>query len=258
MKIEFGFQANCSELVAYLGITTIPEIIEVMRTMEEVTGWTWRVEGDYPIPGTGEPVSKGNLYVRIPMDRLEELLVLKRNVPEEVLNDPGHPESWLEWTPATFGIHPQKLREQWKHLPDDIILTGGRVITSIEPDPPFPILMNIPSNRILHHSSEKLYGLYLDYWDIDYQWEDWIDDVRKGAIDFDDDPYDFSFAGFNLTSIDNDNNQIAIMRKFEKQSRENTSDHICLTRDYFTMGWPHKILDGMKNKLKGMKESWFG
>ncbi len=44
MKIEFGFQANCSELVTHLGFTTGEDIAAGMKKVAELTGWTWKVK----------------------------------------------------------------------------------------------------------------------------------------------------------------------------------------------------------------------
>lgn len=53
MRIDFGFQSTCSELVTHLGITKEDKVWEAMRTIAEVTGWTWGARLPYavaPIP----------------------------------------------------------------------------------------------------------------------------------------------------------------------------------------------------------------
>ena len=76
MKIEFGFQANCSELVTHLGMTTIQEIAEAMRRIEEITGWKWHLQLDWR--QVDEQKNDGEFrYVRLPAEDLESLLTFK-------------------------------------------------------------------------------------------------------------------------------------------------------------------------------------
>jgi hypothetical protein len=65
MKVEFGFQSNCSELVSHLGILDRDEIIEAMGTISRVTGWVWGIRA-YDDPDI--------LVIPISVDRLPELL----------------------------------------------------------------------------------------------------------------------------------------------------------------------------------------
>jgi hypothetical protein len=43
MRIEFGFQANCSELVTHLGFTKREDIVKALAEIARVTGWNWWV-----------------------------------------------------------------------------------------------------------------------------------------------------------------------------------------------------------------------
>jgi hypothetical protein len=82
MKIEFGFQANCSELVAHLGGETIEEVIDAMRRIEEITGWKWCLmyeQEDVPVPEDHPGPEKSMelcSYLQLPMDRLDEFLLI--------------------------------------------------------------------------------------------------------------------------------------------------------------------------------------
>ncbi len=44
MKVEFGFQSNCSELVTHLGCVTKDEVVQGMQRLAKVTDWSWRVK----------------------------------------------------------------------------------------------------------------------------------------------------------------------------------------------------------------------
>ena len=66
MKIEFGFQSNCSELVTFLGIVDREEVVQALKTISSLTGWNWGI----------------NIYskeleglIPVPNDRLDEVLV---------------------------------------------------------------------------------------------------------------------------------------------------------------------------------------
>ncbi len=72
MKIEFGFQANCSELVTYMGARTREEIIAVMRRAQEATGWSWRINNESFFDKLDDLV-----YVLVPVEHLERLLVIE-------------------------------------------------------------------------------------------------------------------------------------------------------------------------------------
>lgn len=67
MKLEFGFQSNCSELVTCLGIVDRDEVLRALKTISRLTGWNWGV----------------NIYskeikglIPVPNDRLDEVLVV--------------------------------------------------------------------------------------------------------------------------------------------------------------------------------------
>jgi hypothetical protein len=71
MKVEFGFQANCSEITLSLEIATKANVMEAMRKIEEITGWSWWVWAWYQKEkGVGGP--RSTVYLRIPMERLDE------------------------------------------------------------------------------------------------------------------------------------------------------------------------------------------
>ena len=72
MRIEFGFQANCSEIVMALDFATKEDIMEVMRTIEGITGWTWRGMARYQ-KGEQRIATDARIALLIPMDRLDEL-----------------------------------------------------------------------------------------------------------------------------------------------------------------------------------------
>lgn len=69
MKIEFGFQSNCSELVTHLGPLSRDGIIAAMKTISRLTGWKWgaRLFGIRIREATIIPI--GN-------DSLEEVIVI--------------------------------------------------------------------------------------------------------------------------------------------------------------------------------------
>ncbi|MBM3134883.1 MAG: hypothetical protein FJZ89_06300 [Chloroflexi bacterium] len=79
MKIEFGFQANCSELVTHLGITERSEVLKALETIARITGWTWGAQRE--IEG---------VIIRIPMERMNEVLVTTEEeigvVPNSILS----------------------------------------------------------------------------------------------------------------------------------------------------------------------------
>ena len=68
MIIEIGFQSNCSELVTYLGLQTMDEVIAGLKTIVKVTGWRWRIELYNEASET--------VMIDIPTDTLGELLAI--------------------------------------------------------------------------------------------------------------------------------------------------------------------------------------
>ena len=76
MRIEFGFQANCSELITHLGFTEKADIIQAMGAIEDFTGWTWRVQVGSRFP---REISRGEIknhscYILVPTGVLESLI----------------------------------------------------------------------------------------------------------------------------------------------------------------------------------------
>ncbi len=67
MKIEFGFQANCSEIISYLGASTREEVLAAMEKLQEATGWSWCLT---------DPWKDSSFFIGIPPCHLEELLVI--------------------------------------------------------------------------------------------------------------------------------------------------------------------------------------
>lgn len=112
MKIEFGFQSNCSELVAHLGIVDRDETIKAMKIISNMTGWTWGVvvcDGPsiFTVP---IPIEKLN-RVMLPSNRWTSLT--RENLPVDIeklisiwsddlderqtqlLRTKGAPDGWL-------------------------------------------------------------------------------------------------------------------------------------------------------------------
>jgi len=73
MKVEFGLQANCSELVAVLGRMSETEILEAMRRIVELTGWSLRVRTSIDVTDDNGNTSQKTVYVLVPADRLEDV-----------------------------------------------------------------------------------------------------------------------------------------------------------------------------------------
>ena len=137
MRIEFGFQSNCSELVSHLGILDRDEVIEAMGTISKITGWTWGIRA-YDDPDI--------LVMPVPIDKLPE--VLSRL-------DAGNTESQsgllvnLEklvsiWTDRLKESHVQLLRKN---------ATDGRWLPLI--------LYHGPENEMLYHWPKLSMDFYL-------------------------------------------------------------------------------------------------
>lgn len=47
LRIEFGFQSDCSELLTHLGITSRDEVLKAIRTISRITGWIWGADSGY-------------------------------------------------------------------------------------------------------------------------------------------------------------------------------------------------------------------
>ncbi len=74
MKIEFGFQANCSELVTHLGFTTKEEIALAMKQIQELSGWSWRLCQWRNTVGEDGKERYEQVALLLPVEELEELI----------------------------------------------------------------------------------------------------------------------------------------------------------------------------------------
>ncbi len=95
MKIEFGFQANCSELVTYLGAKSREEIISAMTRIAEATGWTWRVSSNITVGDQETKKSRLCYSLLIPTQFLDRLLV-------------------VDYEEKNFGVDPRDLSHIWR------------------------------------------------------------------------------------------------------------------------------------------------
>jgi hypothetical protein len=66
MEVEFGFQANCSELVTHLGFTDREDIIKALENIARITGWNWWIE-------------VFDQWLRVPTEKLGELVSIIDN-----------------------------------------------------------------------------------------------------------------------------------------------------------------------------------
>ena len=134
MEIEFGFQANCSELVTHLGFSNPEAIARAMKKIQEFTGWSWWAT-DY----------LESYLVRVPMKGLEDLLVLdlKRGrvaiPPEKLL---------AHWKDR---LTPQQLEElsslEWLDPVDEIAVELTDTIKLLEL--PLDKLVRVPGKQTL-------------------------------------------------------------------------------------------------------------
>ncbi len=107
MKVEFGFQANCSEIITYLGASTREEVVAAMGKLQEATGWTWRITESIKYTGEDKKDNWWNYYVLVPVEKLEELLILEEN-----------PPGFVKYL---FGIWPDSLIPLWENkLPPEV------------------------------------------------------------------------------------------------------------------------------------------
>lgn len=92
MRIEFGFQANCSEMISEITFPDLPSLMEAMKRIQEVTGWSWwYVSNDL------------DLQLFLPVELWDELLI--SNMEER-----------------TFAIDIPRLVEMWKdEIPEEIL-----------------------------------------------------------------------------------------------------------------------------------------
>ena len=193
MIIEFGFQANCSELTTYLGIRTIPEICDAMRKMQEIEEWSWRIETWNKSDDENASISNTFVYLPLPMQRLEEFIVLKRTLNEIDPNfrDTNPNESPLEF--PIFGIDEKKIRSYWNQLDKGLEDEKLSLDTMHEYDPPIPTLMNIPNEVEVHSSDKSLDGIFISFDDPDVDWDE----------DSEDEPPDYSDAELHVWTHDN-------------------------------------------------------
>ncbi len=82
MKIEFGFQANCSELVTHLGCRTPVEVAAGMKKLAELTRGHWEVDlGQYAAHSQYDPegvveLPEEETFIKLPNEALEGTLIL--------------------------------------------------------------------------------------------------------------------------------------------------------------------------------------
>ena len=62
MRIELGFQANCSELVTHIGLTKREDIVKAMAEIARITGWNWWID------------TNGDEYLPVQIPQLDELV----------------------------------------------------------------------------------------------------------------------------------------------------------------------------------------
>ena len=135
MKIEFGFQANCSELVAYLGATTKEEIVELMLRMSEITGYTWRISNSARKEEPNGDVSMHSFSILLPNDRIRDLL--------EVNIDPDHGSNSL-------GILPSSIVPLWSDLIPEFVKEHLNEVTNLILDEDYKYLTRFALNNYLY------------------------------------------------------------------------------------------------------------
>ena len=134
MKIEFGFQSNCSELVTHLGALSRDGIIAAMKTISRLTGWKW---GAWAFgPRIGEAV-----VVPISDDLLEEVIVISE---VGVLSRSVH-----------ILVHVEKLISRWEdHLEKwqkEMLREGaflGEQMLTLYDGPEDEVLVELPDKSI--------------------------------------------------------------------------------------------------------------
>ena len=67
MKIEFGFQANCSEMMTYLCPLTLEDVHSAMLRIKELFGGTWR---------SNIKVGSDKYYILMPDEKIPELIMI--------------------------------------------------------------------------------------------------------------------------------------------------------------------------------------
>jgi len=162
MRIEFGFQANCSELVAYLGWRTTEEIVAGMRRIQEITGWTWRMDVT-PEDRTGDEWRiLGGYSILVPGEKFEELFT----------SIPGRGNIY-------HGMVPSELIAVWGDLLPEDAKEELRWMSRDDPDYPWdkihlPTLRNIPESDPIHRPTGSDDEAQLDL--LFYQNEEYLED----------------------------------------------------------------------------------
>ena len=139
MRIEFGFQANCSSLMAEIWVGNKDELLTAMTKVQELSGWTWRVD---------LYTSGSRNYVLVPVDELRRLLVVREY---EFQGEKG----------IKVVIALNKLFDHWgEMIPEKIMKDWGEDWPALgrfqEPQ-----LMNLGVEEPLHMVSEKSFRWYL-------------------------------------------------------------------------------------------------
>ena len=162
-----------------LNLRTKAEVMEAMRKIEEITGWSWWISTDYRGEPKGKvPVQKVDL--RIPMDSLdefylwiekpEEIKELFRSIPEEELKvHYGETGPDFEKMVPHEGIDLAKLIGHWKNdIPEEMI---DHLWDQSEPPYDFssPELKNLPKEApvVITDRRQHQFGISLMYLDRD-------------------------------------------------------------------------------------------
>jgi hypothetical protein len=87
MKVEFGFQSNCSELVAHIGILDREEIIEALKVISDMTGRTWCTDFYWRVEKEDGP-SMDSFDIPIPNERLSYVITDFKSVSEAPKRSP--------------------------------------------------------------------------------------------------------------------------------------------------------------------------
>jgi len=143
MKVEFGFQANCSEMLVYLGLKSRAEVIQGMKRIQEITGWIWRYASWYQNGEEGEENSGKKCYILIPIDELDSMIVLDLDT-------------------KVFKVDPKKLVRFWQEVIPDSVKNTMSLVEGSEWEELEPILMDIPPDVPILRI-EKVLGLDFGY-----------------------------------------------------------------------------------------------
>ena len=133
MKIEFGFQANCSELVSFLGAHSRDEVVAAMKRIQGLTGWNWWIT-DW----------MGHYSILVSIEALEELLEVDEEKGKFSVSPGALIQHWDEHIP--LDLKKELLSLDW--LPESMELTDfpadGAVVQKMNPAESEPtILVNI-------------------------------------------------------------------------------------------------------------------